>query len=809
MLSSRQQLALWQSVIHSSQAGRQLLDTDSVAVWADAAWSLLRQYAAGDPWQHGGGSDLRTLLKWGTEFERALRARQWQTREHVLASLQDPQHADAIRRAPHHLHLLDLTELTPLEQQCLGLLEHSGWRVEHHAPKAVNSNVTVRRAANSAEELDRALQWLNARLAANAEQRVALVVPQASFPVSDLRRRIGQRSDTGFASGRAPLEFASVSAALNALELLGPRGGAHELSAWLRSPFMQGFLPQDLGDAARFELLEREAPHSQIPVSLQRSALMQRVAQHAPRSARRLQLAIEGPERPKSAAVLTVWTRLWREQLQALGWMSDCSLEDRERAVAMLESGFDRIDSMAAMLGALDAAAALAELRSTLDEALIGSQLPVYGLHVLTDPDDLGPGYSAAWVMGVSHHLWPQRKRPNPLLPLGLQRRLEMPWASVDYARKRAERTFMGLARRVPELVLSWPAITGDEESGPAAVLDNWAPGHDTDGTPFADLTGGSGSKHPEKPQQPGSDPRFERLSESITPLPEQSRVSGGARLLDLQASCPLRAFIEFRLHAREVPRRYRGISRALRGKLLHHAAACLMPAGTDSGSLTQTSAADWSARVGTAARRALQREFSSLEYWFGELMQFEQRRIELTLSDLLSAELRRGNFQVNAVEEDVVHETSGIALRARIDRMDRLDSGGFAILDYKTGSTGAVPHWFDPDCADFQLPLYAIASNQPVSALVLCSLAPESIDYRGFWLDESAFPRKPIVGLSATQWQQQLAEWRAAIDALISHFAAGDASVFAENIDLALGMYAPLTRLSELHAVSGPRSDA
>jgi RecB family exonuclease len=179
--------------------------------------------------------------------------------------------------------------------------------------------------------------------------------------------------------------------------------------------------------------------------------------------------------------------------------------------------------------------------------------------------------------------------------------------------------------------------------------------------------------------------------------------------------------------------------------------------------------------------------------------MQFEQRRIELTLADLLTAESSRGSFEVTAVESDVSLETGGIEIRARIDRMDRLESGNFAILDYKTGNAGATPHWFDPDYADFQLPLYAVASTQSIAALVLCSLAPENIAYRGFWLEESAFPRKPQIRLSSEQWQRQLLDWRNEIESLIDSFVAGDDTVFAANIDLALGMHAPLTRLSEL----------
>ena len=395
-------------------------------------------------------------------------------------------------------------------------------------------------------------------------------------------------------------------------------------------------------------------------------------------------------------------------------------------------------------------------------------------------------------VTGVNDTRWPLRGRPNPLLPQRLQRALNMPWAHADYSRRKAEQMIDRLASTVPDLRLSWAQTADGEACGPAAIL-----------APFLGASPDSAGAVLDIAAIPSPDVRqasaeMEQVDDSMAARAHVKRLSGGASLLNLQASCPLRAFIDYRLHAGEVQRRTRGISRALRGQILHRAAAELMKPGTRSEELPEHASGNWATDITAAAQRALRREFGGAFEWFSELIRFEQQRLELTLNQLLATEARRTSFVVRAVEDDVRLIAHDVELRARVDRIDELASGGYAIIDYKTGTTGTIPYWFDSEHADYQLPLYAVAAQQDVSALVLCSLNPERVGYRGFWLDSEAFPQRSIKRLTENEWRDQVTGWRHEIDALISGFIAGDNRIFAENSAPALGMYAPLTRLSE-----------
>ena len=139
LLSPRQQLALWQRVIDHSAHGAQFLDRRAIAQWASQGWNLLRQYRVEDPWMYGGGQDLQALLEWSQTWESLLAAHRWFTREDLLTELKRLEADGRLARSPRHLILLDLTELTPLEQACLDLLGRAGWRIEHRSTPSVES----------------------------------------------------------------------------------------------------------------------------------------------------------------------------------------------------------------------------------------------------------------------------------------------------------------------------------------------------------------------------------------------------------------------------------------------------------------------------------------------------------------------------------------------------------------------------------------------------------------------------------------------------------------------------------------------
>jgi RecB family exonuclease len=241
-----------------------------------------------------------------------------------------------------------------------------------------------------------------------------------------------------------------------------------------------------------------------------------------------------------------------------------------------------------------------------------------------------------------------------------------------------------------------------------------------------------------------------------------------------------------------------------VRGQILHRAAALLLPAGTGPTALAAMSQSDRKTRLTEAARRAVHAELGDAAKWLSALGEFEQQRAAQALEMLLEAESGRSGFHVCEVEKDVGLIVDAFEIRGRVDRVDSLDTGGLAVIDYKTGRSVVRPYWFEDEHADYQLPLYAVAIGDNVASMALCGLHPDGCVYRGFWPVEGSFPGRSEKLPGERTWTAQRERWGIEIDKLIRQFAAGSDLVRTDDLDMVRGPYAPLTRLAEALAACG-----
>ena len=205
-------------------------------------------------------------------------------------------------------------------------------------------------------------------------------------------------------------------------------------------------------------------------------------------------------------------------------------------------------------------------------------------------------------------------------------------------------------------------------------------------------------------------------------------------------------------------------------------------------------------AEVGAAADRALGELFRAARAPLRALFALESERLATALAKFIAVEESRAAFRVVALERRSTIEVAGFELRVRIDRIDELGDGTFAILDYKTGERVTSVDWFRDRPRDIQLPLYAAHAVERVSAAVIAAVAADA-RYRGYWV-AGAFPGRPAP-LDEHDWPAQLARWRTQIEALVREHAGGDTRVFVADPDETTGAYAPLTRIDEQLALA------
>ena len=115
----------------------------------------------------------------------------------------------------------------------------------------------------------------------------------------------------------------------------------------------------------------------------------------------------------------------------------------------------------------------------------------------------------------------------------------------------------------------------------------------------------------------------------------------------------------------------------------------------------------------------------------------------------------------------------AGLVFSGRIDRMDRLADGGHALIDYKSG-TVTPKQWEGERPQDPQLPLYAVNSAEPVSAVVFAKLKTGGMRFMGYSREDKAIP-----GVKQYKnWEGLMGGWKEELHRLGSAFASSEAAV-------------------------------
>jgi probable DNA repair protein len=772
LLTRLQSAALWRTVIESSPDAARLLELRHAARWAAQAHRLLVDWNldVADVENADASGETRAFLGWQRSYVTRLAERGWLDESSLPGEL--PRFA-----TPEALVLLDLDAPTKTETLLFATLQRLGWQIEAREVPRVDCAARRIDCHDSNEELERAAEWAGMRLQASPETRVALVVPDlAKEPTLVLQRvrRAFDASPVGSGVGLPLAALPAIGAALGAIELSTSRATFTTLSRWLRSPFFHAGQAQS--DAAAAEATLRDDLRSQLPfrTAYEQTGFAGRLAALVPDVAARLHAGLEELQSPRRTATPDVWARAWSRGLARLGWPAPGSGVDA-RSLDAWEEALAALARLTPIVGQCTQENAIEQLRATTDLPL-AQPLPLYGLHVLARADDVGPGYSGVWVTGVTDRDWPEPARLNPLLPAALQIRHALPWSTPADSLARARATLARLLTRTPEVVLSWPRLVHDYHATPSPLLAGIA----TASVPDLGQKPRTQAAHARRALESASDP---------APAFGGARIPGGARTLDLQARCPMRAFCETRLNARSL-NSAQGLTPRLQGIVTHRALELLWL--RDDAASPQFSTDDISASV----TRALAETFGPPRHALAALFDLEAARLKDLLARLVAAELQRPKFHTVGVERRTEVRIGAVAIACRLDRLDELGDGTLALIDYKTGASRRNSQWLEGTFASTQLPLYALEIGPQLSALLTLALGGETIAYRGV----ARRPELIADGLravpDAAAWTTLLDRWRTQIHALVEEYVSGDVRLYVEDWRDAAAEYAPLTRV-------------
>jgi RecB family exonuclease len=515
------------------------------------------------------------------------------------------------------------------------------------------------------------------------------------------------------------------------------------------------------------------------------------------------------------------------------------TLEKLHEAIA----GFAALDRVAPRMRFAEACARFARLCA---DTLFQPEAPQVPIQVLGVLESAGLEFDHLWVMGLTDEAWPIPARPNPFIPVALQRASGVPEASAAASLELDARITRGWLAASGEVVLSHPLREDDRELVPSALirdipecqvlhpLPNPSPvkgeglnhplGVKGEGLNHPSGVKGEGLNHPSGVKGEGFDhpsplagegqgergsmalalPEYESLRDAIRRARREERLpdacgpalaqavisSGGTGVFKDQAACPFKAFALRRLGAEGIEEPPTGLDAADRGTLLHAMLAKIWQELKSKARLDAIGEGELDALLARAAEHAINRL-----RWFrpyaiaGRYMELEQVRLAKLGRAWLEIERARADFEVVETERKREVSFGGVTVNAKLDRMDRLEDGSHAILDYKTGAA-SVGDWLGPRPEDPQLPLYAVSQGDTegageVSAVAFARVKAGEMGFKGIARSEGLIPgvgtiakQRSAAAKDYESWEQLLGGWRYELETLGQAYAAGDARV-------------------------------
>ncbi len=784
LLNSAQARVLWDEVVQRSDIAQPLLNPSNAARLAAHSWQRLHEYSIDlSTLSASTSAETQALLTWARAFEQ---------RCGELDAIDEARLAQLAVRTQFvpaaSVCLAGFDVIPPVLQALSALWQRAGKLVvlEDAAPSTLRIGKIM--AADRDQEIELAASWARARADAG-QLRIGVVVSSLHDRRHEVRRvfedafapasrRVGSNDAAMPVAIAAPEpldEYPLVADALSLLQLTHGDADSLLVGRLLRSPFVASADSEQHVRALADVRLREEQRNQWDWMSLERWASLTDCAQ--------LQLAaraVAGLVRAEaSTAQASVWSERWGRVLRASGWPGERTPSSVEfQTIAKFHEVLAQFGTLDAILGPISRSTALRRLRELTRETSFEAQSGPAAVTVIDMTTVAGMQFDALWVAGLDASRLPAPPEPDPLLPIEMQRAAGMPEASARGMLQLGKRQLERLTRSAPDVMLSWPHRDDDAELQPSPLLAS-IPLQSSDGSALT-------------PVQPLSRllfaqrPLLQTLADHFAPQVPPQLARGGSQIIELQSRCAFRAQAQLRLNALPLSVVSLGIEPRERGTMLHKALELLWQRLGSQQRLLALGDADLRALLEEVARQTAATTLQATTRVAARLAELEVSAIVLQLADLMTIERQRPPFTVRSAEHTERFSLGGLFIRLKPDRIDSLADGGDLLVDYKLGESHKASQWLDTVPGrprKPQLPLYALAHLDSVSALAFVVAAPGTVEYRG-WSDGAAvaagvvaYPPRRSKN-APPDWLSLLKHWRTILTALAERYVAGDALV-------------------------------
>lgn len=806
LLNNIQSRVIWEGVIRYSSAADGLLQVGETTRVAMEAWRLLHDHDLKFDQiktlltEHN--LDAQAFCEWAAAYQDRLKYKHW-IDQAMLASKLIEQLESGSLAAPDQLLLAGFDELSPVQQRLFNLLSAKGCRIETHQSEQRSSNVVRLSCTDAEHELQLIASRVRFLLEQNPAFRIGVIVPdlhkrkaqiEAVFediliPEAVLFGSLQTSESTrpfNISLGDPLTSFAVIKTVLLILTSATGRLPLEDLSRLIRSPYINGG-ESEVASRSLLDAQLRQYGDDSLGLSLViKEASSEETIWYCPVLSEILSKTHSLIEESEILDKRTIveWIKLFDAILESMGW-PDRSLSSEEfQTLESWRSVREQCVALETVTREMTYTTALQHLRKIATDQTFQpetiSEVPVQIMGML---EATGLEFDHLLVLGMTDDQWPGKPSPNPFLPLKLQRDKKMPHATAEaeltFARSMTER----LLQSAPEIIFSYPMQEADQELRTSPLIKALSEKQDIEI-----------SQIPDYRKQMRSEVTLEKLADNqARQLPENVIWKGGTGIFKDQAACPFRAYVRHRLKAQPLGIAEPGLNPAERGSLVHDALEILWGKLETQEKLKQLSTDQIKKEIRDSVETAL-KDFHSGKSVIreAEFQSLEIDRLEKLLTEWLNVERSREPFAVAAREQDMKLTLGGISVKTRVDRIDKLDGGELALIDYKTGDV-SIKSWESDRPDEPQLPLYAVSMKEMPEAVLFAKVKKGDQNFTGLSNDLD-------VGKDYEDWDQLITDWRATLENLAGQFVRGEALVDPkDNTTCQYCTYQSLCRIDEI----------
>lgn len=786
-LTKTQELLLWEKVIRNNLNSGSITRHTSLkglARRASEAYALMQAYGIDATELALGGEESEALAMWTEAMKSELETSKLKQRALIADIPSLVSSAFPELNVPKCIILDGFEMFTPATQQLLDQLKEKGCDILTVHPDQRSTVPTLTPCPDELSEIRHVASRIQSLLNRDLLMRISILTSDSFTDRAALRRELdralipestidpGCDQQAVTMQGNPLSEWPMIEQTMHLLSLAGKRSiSFSDFSMLLFSPWIRGFEEEQMARAtldARFRRQNRH--HISLKSLLDSSDIESLPALHAVINA---VASWTTSSRPASQ-----WVKAIHTLLQATG-MVQTGLEDEpvrsNIEVRQMNAFRDALISLASA-DAIHANMTWTQFLSMLHTACSDTLLAVAGrypnINVMPLSQVSGLTFDHIFVLAMDEQSLPPAARPQPLLPLPLQKRYGIPMSHGALQFESSIWLWQQLLQASFNIEISYAEQRGEQEVQPSPFVKALST------IPPVDITAAEQTTE------------FETYIDAVdTPLKANEKVHGGTAIIKNQSACPFRAFITHRLAVSALGDTEPGIEATTKGSLIHVALEFIWDQLKSQSALLALSEDSLDELIQTAVEHAWQKNRSSHNF---SVQKFEKKRMARLLTGWLDLESRRPPFKVISTEKTYLlklpeQSPQKLALHISADRIDQDGTGRRILIDYKTGAKQSPSKWLGERMEQPQLPLYALAAELTEDDAVSFATVRtgHEMGFEGLAGEDTGIDGIAICDGKRGRpddWQQVLDEWKITLNALAEEFVKGKSEVAPRN---------------------------